>query len=86
MSQDKKNQASWKTQLYVVGVAIGAVLGFLSAYLFAQEAEPDVIEEGKERPEVSPIAVLGLATSTLALVRTIAETGKKPKVDKERKK
>jgi gas vesicle protein len=87
MSQEKKVQASWKSQLYIFGLAIGAALGFLSAYLFANEAEKDAEEEGK-RPDVSPIVMLGVATSVLSLVRNIAETGKKPKdnKDKERKK
>lgn len=85
MSQDKKTQSSWKNQLYLVGVAVGAVLGFMSAYLFAREAENEAEVEG-ERPQVSPIAVIGLATSALALVSKIAETGKKPKEEKERKK
>ena len=85
MIREKKTQFSWKSQLYVVGLAIGAVLGFMSAYLFAREAEKETEAEG-ERPEVSPIAVLGLATSALALVSRIAETGKKPQEEKERKK
>jgi len=79
MSQQKKTQFSWKNQLYLVGVALGAVLGFMSAYLFAREAENE-----DERPQVSPIAVIGLATSALTLVSRIAETGKKPKEEKER--
>src|SRR5690349_7153779 len=45
MSQEKKVQASWKSQLYISGLAIGAALGFLSAYLFANEAEKDAEEE-----------------------------------------
>jgi len=84
MSQENKTQTNWKGQLYIVGVALGAVLGFMTAYLYAQEAEEDVIAEGRDRPEVSPIAMLGVATSVLALVRGIGESGRKPK--KERKK
>lgn len=85
MSQEKKTQASWKSRLYVLGAAIGAALGFMSAYLFAKEAANDA-ENEDERPDVSPIVLLGLATSILSLVSKIAETGKKPIDKKERKK
>lgn len=62
---------SWKLRTYVVGVLVGAGLGFLSAYLFAKEAEDD------EPPEVAPSTLLGLALSVLALVRQIGESAKK---------
>lgn len=67
---------SWKTRIYVTGVAIGAMLGFLSAYLFAREIENDADLDG---PDIAPTTLLGLALSTLALVRQIAESGKKKK-------
>jgi hypothetical protein len=84
MPQANKANPNWKGQLYMVGVALGAVLGFLSAYLFAREAEHDAIQEG-ERPEVSPTALLGLATSTLSLVSKIAQTAKQEKESKNGK-
>ena len=81
MSQSNKANSNWKSQLYIVGVALGGVLGFLSAYLFAREAENEAEQEG-QRPDVSPIALLGLATSTLSLVRLFAQTAKVDKEDK----
>jgi hypothetical protein len=87
MSQEQENQAkaSWKSQLYILGTVLGAILGLFSAYLFAGQAEEDA--ENDERPKVSPIILLGMATSILSLVRQIAETGKKPKeLEKGRKK
>ena len=84
MSNANKANSSWKNQLYIVGVSLGAVLGFLSAYLFAREAENDAVHEG-ERPDVSPIALLSLATSTLSLVSKIAQTAKQDKESKDGK-
>ena len=81
MSQSNKTNPNWKSQLYIVGLAVGGVIGFLSAYLYAREAENEAEQEG-QRPEVSPIALLGLATSTLSLVRMFAQTPKQQKEDK----
>jgi hypothetical protein len=84
MSQSNKTNPNWKGQLYIVGLGLGAVIGFLSAYLYAREAETEAEQEG-QRPEVSPIAMLGLATSTLSLVRMFAQTPKQQKEDKTAK-
>jgi hypothetical protein len=79
--QDKEiKKANWKRQTYILGGILGAVMGFLSAYLFAKEAEDS---EDDNRPDVPPTALLGLVLSAIGLIRQIAETGKK---NKERKK
>ncbi|MDQ7035691.1 MAG: hypothetical protein Q9P01_12905 [Anaerolineae bacterium] len=35
---NKRPKMSWKTQTYMLGAFLGAAIGFLSAYFFAQEA------------------------------------------------
>lgn len=68
---------NWKTRTYMLGVVVGALMGFLSAYLYAREAESN--SENGERPELPPTALIGLALSVLSLVRQIAEAGRKKK-------
>ncbi len=73
---EKQAKVTWKTQVYLVGAGIGAVMGFLSAYLFAKEAEAST-DDKEKRPDISPITLLGLGLSVLTLVRQIGETGRK---------
>ena len=73
---EEQAKANWKTQIYLIGVGFGAFMGFLSAYLFAKEAE-DSADDIEKRPEVTPITLLGLGLSILTLVRQIGETGRK---------
>lgn len=88
MSQMKPEPAqapvlpAWKSQMYLMGAIIGGILGFLSAYMFAREAED--ANETDERPEVPPTVLLGLALSMISLVRQIAETGRKPANSKKK--
>jgi len=65
-----------------LGAVLGAVMGFLSAYLFAQEAE-DASDDKEASPEIPASAFLGLALSAISLVRQIAETGRKKKGGKK---
>ena len=82
MSEQDKQKPSWKNRIYIMGALLGAVTGFLSAYLFAQEAE-EAAENKEERPKVPATTLLSLALSALGLVRQIAETGKKKKDGKK---
>jgi len=77
-NQQNATSTNWKTRLYVVGSVLGAALGFMSAYLFAKEAEEEA-EEKDTAPEVSLTTLLGMGLSILGLVRQIAETGRKKK-------
>ncbi|MDQ7027712.1 MAG: hypothetical protein Q9P44_19390 [Anaerolineae bacterium] len=74
---NKRPKMSWKTQTYMLGAFLGAAIGFLSAYFFAQEAEENT--ENDECPKVPPSTMLGLALSAISLVRQISEVGKKEK-------
>ncbi len=80
--ENQKNEMTeedWKTRNYLAGAFIGAVLGVMSAYLFARSAE----ENDTGKPEPIPTGTLiGLLLSVMALVRQIAETGK-PKPNKK---
>lgn len=71
-------KSTWRRQLYVIGGVVGAVLGVISAYVFAKEVE-DPNDTEDNAPEVPPTALLGLAISTVTLIRQIAEAGRKKK-------
>jgi hypothetical protein len=75
MSSEKDQ---WKTQIYIVGVIGGGVLGFLSAYLFARAAEEDVARNG-DKPRISTGQMIGLMLTALGLIRQISEAGRPPK-------
>lgn len=81
-NQPETTASNWKARLYIVGSIIGAALGFMSAYLFAKEAEEEA-EEKDKAPEISATTLLGLGLSILGLVRQIAETGRKKKDGKK---
>lgn len=72
-------QDNWKSRLYLSGAMMGAVVGFLSAYLFARSAQED--ENGKPQP-IPTGTLIGLLLSVMTLMRQIAESGK-PKPGKK---
>ena len=67
---------SWRTRTLMMGGIVGAVLGLLSAYLYLRAAE-ETHEPGESPggPEPRDAAKLGVAL--LAIVRTIAEWGRR---------
>lgn len=81
-NQPETSKVNWKTKTYLLGAILGSVMGFLSAYLFAKEAE-DPDEDKESAPDIPPTAMLGLALSILGVVRQIAETGRKKKDGKK---
>ncbi|MGJ3241302.1 MAG: hypothetical protein ACFE0Q_21525 [Anaerolineae bacterium] len=82
--QDKpiSQKMNWKTQTYMIGAVVGAVMGLLSAYLFAQEAE-DASDNKEDAPDIPASVLLGLALSALSFVRQIAESGRKKRDGKK---
>lgn len=71
------SEEDWKTRTYFMGVAIGAFMGLVSAYMFARAAE-EASEDGK--PQRIPTGtVIGLLLSAMSFIRQIAESGKPKK-------
>jgi len=82
MSQLTRNTEqvnNWKTSAYVIGALIGAALGFLSAYLYAQAADEEVARTGGEAPKLSTGQMIALGLTILGLIRQISEAGRPPK-------
>jgi hypothetical protein len=74
----KSDMQSWKAQVYVLGTAIGTIIGFLSSYLYARAAEDDADQKGK--PErISTMQLLTLGVALLGLIRQITELGRPQK-------
>lgn len=66
----------WRTRALMMGGLIGAVVGLLSAYLYLRAAdETHESGEAPAGPETRDAARLGVAL--LAIVRTIAEWGRR---------
>ncbi len=64
----------WKSRTYVMGLALGAVVGLMSAYLFVRSAEENP-ETGRPEP-IQTGTIITLVLGVLGLMRQIAESGK----------
>ncbi len=69
---------NWKSQVYMIGAAIGALFGLASAYMYTRAAEEDVGRNGGKPNRASTGEVIGLGLAALAMVRQITEMGKSP--------
>jgi hypothetical protein len=67
--------ANWKTRAYLIGAAIGLLLGLLSAYLYVRASEEDINQSGAKKVKTGD--AMKLTLSVLGLVRQIAELGSK---------
>lgn len=65
---------TWKTRVYLIGIAGGALFGLVSALLYSRAAEEEA-EKGGKPPQIPTGTVIGLLLSALALVRQISEAG-----------
>lgn len=79
LTRNTEQVTNWKTSAYVIGALIGAALGFISAYLYAQAADEEVARTGGEAPKLSTGQMLALGLTTLGLIRQISEAGRPPK-------
>jgi hypothetical protein len=77
----ESGQSSWRTQAYLVGAAIGSILGLASAYMYTRAAEEDAERIGRPK-RVQTGDLLGLGLALLAILRQIAELGKTPEKKK----
>lgn len=62
---------NWKPKLLIVGTALGALLGFISAYFMARSAE----ERAGGPPEISTGDLLRVSIGVIGLMRGIAALG-----------
>ena len=83
MSKQIQNQTpNWRARIFIVGGAVGTLLGVVSAYLYARAVEE---EAEKNRGEIKPIAtrdMLGLSVALIGLIRIITELGSSDKKKK----
>lgn len=75
----KSDGKSWKSQAYVIGAAVGSLVGFLSAYLYARAAEEDAERKGGRPSRIPTSQLLTLGLAALGLIRQITELGKPAK-------
>lgn len=72
---NEQQETNWKIQTYGMGVVGGVLFGLIAAYLYARAAEEDVAR-GDKPQQLSTAQLIGLALTTLGLIRQIAEAGK----------
>lgn len=70
---------NWKQQSLIIGTVGGAILGALSAYLFARAAEEDADRNGGKPAPIKTGQAISLGLALLALIRQISELGKPQK-------
>ncbi|HSH04978.1 MAG TPA: hypothetical protein VLL52_20860 [Anaerolineae bacterium] len=64
---------NWKTKFFIRGALIGAVLGLITAYLLARNAE----ENSTEPPEIATMDALKATIGLIGVIRGIAALGNK---------
>jgi hypothetical protein len=68
----------WRTKAFLVGGAVGAVLGLSAAYIYVNSVEKEGVQ-----PELQPAEAVGIGLALLAVLRQIANLhegdGKKKK-------
>ena len=65
-------RSDWKSLVYLIGGAIGIVVGLLSAHLYTRAVEEN--NDG-EQPQLGTGDVFALGMATLALVRHVTDLG-----------
>lgn len=58
---------NWRTKAFLIGGAVGAVLGLSAAYIYVNSVE----KEGAQ-PEIQPSEAVGIGLALLAVLRQIA--------------
>lgn len=68
MTRQLEVQNNWKTKFIIAGTAIGALVGFGTAYLMAKTAE----DRTGGPPQVKPTDLLKVGVNVISVVRGIA--------------
>lgn len=68
------NGTNWKTRTYLIGAAVGLLLGLLSAYLFVRASSESPSAKPKQ---VKTVDLMKMTLAVLGLVRQFAELGGK---------
>lgn len=76
---NEQNDHNWKNQIYLMGIASGAIFGLLASYLFARAAEEDAERNGGKPSKVKTGQLISLGLAGLGLIRQISEMGKPDK-------
>lgn len=79
-----KSPSQWKTQVYVIGLAIGALFGLLAALMYTRAAEEDVTRTGT-LARIQTGDLLGMGLAALGILRQAAELGRGPDAKKRRR-
>lgn len=73
MSNMITSDANWKTKVLLIGTAVGAAIGFGTAYLMARTAE----ENHSGPPKITTGDALKAGISVVGVMRAIASLGGK---------
>ena len=71
LQPDATENGSWKTKILVVGAAVGAVVGMITAYLLARTSE----ESLGGPPNVKTTDAIKAGSGVFGIVRAIAALG-----------
>jgi hypothetical protein len=77
----RSNTSNWKTNTYLAGGVIGALLGVIAGRLVA-DADESARERDRQREprglQVSPLTLLPFALTIISLLRQISDLAKHP--------
>jgi F0F1-type ATP synthase assembly protein I len=79
-----KSPSQWKTQVYVIGLIIGALFGLMAALMYTRAAEEDVSRTGT-LARIQTGDLLGMGLAALGILRQAAELGRTPESKKRRR-
>ncbi len=73
-----------KARIMILGVSVGALLGFISSYLYTRAAEENENPDAGTTQSISTGQLIGILLALLGVVRQISELGKPDKKDKKK--
>ncbi len=79
---NEENRLPRKTRALMLGIGFGALVGFVSSYLYTRAAEESDGTEQAAQP-ISTGQMLSIFLTVLGLVRQVAELGKPKKPGKK---